>query len=85
MEQYRGWVCSAEISSLMAVALTDGSVFQPSRPEVLFKLPPQYVRLASNLGALAGAMANHQRLLLSIPTEETERQEVSVILNWHPM
>ena len=70
--------------ALMAVSLTGGSVFQPTPPEMLFKLPPQYVRLTSNLGALAGAMANHQRFLLSMPTEETQQQEISVILNWHP-
>ncbi len=69
---------------LMAVDLPGGAVFQPGPPQLLFKLPPQALRLASNPSYFAGATADHKRILLSMPLRENERQELSVILNWHP-
>jgi hypothetical protein len=70
--------------ALMAVGLTGGPVFQPSPPQLLFKLPPRFLRLSPNPSLLAGATANHQRILMSMPVQESERQELSVILNWRP-
>jgi hypothetical protein len=66
---------------LMAVALTGGSVFQPSPPQMLFKLPPEFLR-SSNPGGLADVSRDNQKILLSIPTEESARQALAVVLNW---
>jgi Tol biopolymer transport system component len=68
--------------ALRFVSLTGGPVFQPGPPQVLFKLPPQFLRLAFNPAFLAGATADHQRILMAMPVQENERQELSVILNW---
>jgi len=70
--------------AIMAVGLAGGPVFQPSLPQLLFKLPPRFLRLSPNPSGLAGATANHQRILMSMPIQESERQELSVILNWRP-
>jgi Tol biopolymer transport system component/tRNA A-37 threonylcarbamoyl transferase component Bud32 len=63
--------------ALMAVALTGGPVFQPSPPQMLFKLPPEFLR-----GGLADVSRDKQKILLSIPTQEGARQALSVVLNW---
>jgi Tol biopolymer transport system component len=70
--------------AVMAVALSGGPIFEPSPPQLLFKLPPRFLRLSPNPSGLAGATANHQRILMSMPVQESERQELSVILNWRP-
>ena len=67
---------------LMAAALTAGSVFQPSPPQMLFKLPPEFLRLPSFPGVLAGVSPDNQKILLSIPAQESARQALSVVLNW---
>jgi hypothetical protein len=67
---------------LMAVALNGGSVFQPGPPQLLFKLPPEFLRLSSNPGALADVSRDNQKILLSIPAQEGARQALSVVLNW---
>jgi eukaryotic-like serine/threonine-protein kinase len=67
---------------LMAVALNGGPVFQPSPPQLLFKLPPEFLRLSSNPGGLADVSRDNQKILLSIPTQESARQALSVVLNW---
>ena len=67
---------------LMAIALNGGPVFQPSPPQLLFKLPPEFLRLSSNPGGLADVSRDNQKILLSIPTQESARQALSVVLNW---
>ena len=62
---------------LMAVALNGGSVFQPSPPQMLFKLPPEFLR-----GGLADVSRDNQKILVSIPAQEGARQALSVVLNW---
>jgi hypothetical protein len=64
---------------MMAVALTGGSVFQPSPPQMLFKLPPEFLRLSGNP---ADVSRDNQKILLSIPAKEGARQALSVVLNW---
>jgi Tol biopolymer transport system component len=64
---------------LMAIALTGGPVFQPSPPQVLFKLPPEFLRLS---GSLADVSRDNQKILLSIPAQDGARQALSVVLNW---
>ena len=58
------------------------SVFQPNPPQLLFKLPPEFLRLSSNPGALADVSRDNQKILLSIPAQEGARQALSVVLNW---
>ena len=67
---------------LMAVALNGGPVFQPSPPQMLFKLPPEFLRLSSNPGGLADVSRDNQKILLSLPAQERARQALSVVLNW---
>ena len=67
---------------LMAVALNGGPVFQPSLPHMLFKLPPEFLRLSSNPGGLADVSRDNQKILLSLPAQERARQALSVVLNW---
>jgi eukaryotic-like serine/threonine-protein kinase len=67
---------------LMAVALATGTIFQPSPPQLLFKLPPEFLRLASNPGALADVTRDNQKILLSLPVEQSGRQALSVVLHW---
>jgi eukaryotic-like serine/threonine-protein kinase len=67
---------------LMAVPLAGGSVFQPSPWQTLFKLPPEFLRLADNPGVLADVTRDNQKILLSMPVEETSGQQLSVVLNW---
>jgi eukaryotic-like serine/threonine-protein kinase len=66
---------------LMAVPLAGGSVFQPSPWQTLFKLPPEFLRLATNPGVLADVTRDNQKILLSMPVEG-RGQELSVVLNW---
>jgi len=56
---------------LMAAALTGGSVFQPSPPQMLFKLPPEFLRLPVYPGVLADVSRDNQKILLSIPAQES--------------
>jgi Tol biopolymer transport system component len=67
---------------LMAAALTGGSVFQPSPPQMLFKLPPEFLRLPVFPGVLADVSRDNQKILLSIPAQDGARQALSVVLNW---
>ena len=62
---------------LMAIALTGGPVFQSSPPQMLFKLPPEFLR-----GGLADVSRDNQKILVSIPAQEGARQALSVVLNW---
>ena len=66
---------------LMAVGLSGGAVFQPSPPQLLFKLPPEFLRLSGNL---ADVSRDNQKILLSMPAGEGARQALSVVLNWQP-
>lgn len=67
---------------VMSVALTEGAVFQPNSPQVLFKLPPEFLRLSSVPGALADITRDQEKVLVSMPVRESGRQELSVVLNW---
>ena len=69
---------------LMAVALSGGGVFQPSPPQMLFKLPPEFLRLSTSQGVLADVSRDDEKILLSTPAEEGARQALSVVLNWQP-
>lgn len=66
----------------MAVALTGGPVFQPSPPQLLFKLPPELLRLSSSPGGLADVSRDNQKILLSLPAQDGGPQALSVVLSW---
>jgi dipeptidyl aminopeptidase/acylaminoacyl peptidase len=71
--------------SLMAVDVTaDARAFQAGAPRRLFQLPRPFVVQTPNPGTLADIRFDGQRLLLALPSEESTRGELSVIMNWQP-
>jgi Tol biopolymer transport system component len=68
--------------ALTAIALTGGAVFQPSPPQILFKLPPAFLGVPVSAGTAADVTRDNQKILVSLPIEESGRQGLSVVLNW---
>ena len=69
--------------TLMSVDVTGGPVFKASAPRLLGQLPRSFVVQAGTTpGAIADATRDLQRLLVAVPSEAGQRQELSVVLNW---
>jgi hypothetical protein len=67
---------------LMSVDVTSTPVFKASAPRALFQFPRTFIVQAGNPGALADASRDLQRLIVSLPSAASQRQELSVVLNW---
>jgi hypothetical protein len=72
---------SAE-GELMSIDVTATPVFKASPPRRLFQLLRPYLGQTQTPGALADITRDGQRLLLAMPSQESTRPELSVILNW---
>jgi Tol biopolymer transport system component len=70
--------------SLMAIDVTAAPVFKASAPRTLFQLPRPFLVQTGNPGTLADITRDGQRLLLALPSEQSTRPELSVIVNWKP-
>ena len=67
-----GWV--------MAVTVDAGSVFRAGTPQQVFQVPPVFLRVAVNPGALADVSGDGKKFLLAMPA--ASREEFNVVLNW---
>jgi Tol biopolymer transport system component len=72
---------SAE-GELMSIDVTATPVFKASPPRRLFQLLRPFLGQTQTPGALADITRDGQRLLLAMPSQESTRPELSVILNW---
>ena len=70
--------------SLMAVDVTSTPVFKASAPRRLFELPRPFLVQTGNPGTLADITSDGERLLLALPSEQSTRPELSVVVNWQP-
>jgi hypothetical protein len=68
--------------ALMSIDVTATPVFKASAPRTLFQLPRPFLVQTTNPGTLADVTQDAQRLLLAMPSEESTRPELSVVLNW---
>jgi hypothetical protein len=69
--------------TLMSVDVTVAPAFRASAPRVLGELPRSFVVQAGTTpGAIADATRDLQRLMVALPAESAQRQELSVVLNW---
>jgi Tol biopolymer transport system component len=73
---------TAADGSLMAIEVTAGPAFQAGPPRRLFGLPRPFLVQTTSPGTLADVAPDGQRVLLAMPSEETTRPELSVVLNW---
>jgi len=64
------------------VDVTTTPAFKASAPRMLFQLPRAFLLQAGTPGALADVSRDLQRLILAMPSEQSARQELSVVLNW---
>jgi Tol biopolymer transport system component len=67
---------------LTSVDVTAAPVFKASAPHDLFQLPRPFLVQTNTPGTLADITQDGQRLLLAMPSEESTRPELTVILNW---
>jgi Tol biopolymer transport system component/predicted Ser/Thr protein kinase len=67
---------------LMSIDVTATPVFKASPPRRLFQLLRPFLGQTQTPGALADITRDGQRLLLAMPSQESTRPELSVILNW---
>ena len=70
--------------ALMSIAIDAAPVFKSSAPGLLFPLPRPFVVQTPQPGTLADITGDGQRLLLAMPSEESTRPELSVIVHWRP-
>jgi eukaryotic-like serine/threonine-protein kinase len=70
--------------TLMSVDVTATSAFQASAPRRLFQLPRPFLVQTGSPGTLADITQDGQRVLLAMPSEESTRPALSVVLNWPP-
>ena len=69
--------------TLMSVEVNGAPVFKASAPRELGQLPRSFVVQAGTTpGAIADATRDLQRLIVAVPSEGGQRQELSVVLNW---
>ena len=68
--------------TLMSIDVTATPVFKASAPRRLFQLPRPFLVQTQSPGTLADVAHDGQRLLLAMPSEESTRPELSIILNW---
>jgi hypothetical protein len=66
----------------MSIDVTATPVFKASAPRTLFQLPRPFLVQTTNPGTLADVTQDAQRLLLAMPSDESTRPELSVVLNW---
>ena len=70
--------------TLMSVDVAATSAFQASAPRRLFQLPRPFLVQTGSPGTLADITHDGERVLLAIPSEESTRPALSVVLNWPP-
>jgi Tol biopolymer transport system component len=70
--------------NLMAVDVAADPLFHAGPPRRLFQLSRQFLAQAQNPGTLADITADGRRVLLAMPSEESTRPELSVVLGWQP-
>jgi Tol biopolymer transport system component/tRNA A-37 threonylcarbamoyl transferase component Bud32 len=68
--------------ALTSVDVETTPAFRASAPRELFRLPRPVLIQAGNPGALGDATRDLERFLLAVPSAESARQEVTVVLNW---
>ena len=70
--------------SLMSIDVTATPVFKASAPRTLFQFPRPFLVQTGNPGTLADITRDGQRLLLALPSDQSTRPELSVVVNWQP-
>ena len=78
----RELLVTAADGTLMAVDVTATSAFQASAPRRLFQLPRPFLVQTTSPGTLADITHDGNRVLLAMPSEESTRPELSVMLQW---
>ena len=68
--------------NLMSVDVAASPVFKSGIPQKLFALPRPFLTQTPQPGTLADVASDGQRLLLAMPSDESTRPELSVVLNW---
>ncbi len=69
-------------AGLMSIAVNGAAGFQPSAPQMLFKVPAAFLGVSVSAGTQADATRDNQKILVGMPTEGSARQGLSVVLNW---
>jgi len=67
--------------AVVAVDVAPGPAFQTSAPRKLFQMPLDLLS-NQNVGTLADAPRDLQRLLMVMPVQESAQRELAVVLNW---
>ena len=67
--------------AIVAVDVAPGAAFQASAPKKLFQVPLDLLS-NQNVGTLADAPRDAQRLLMVMPVQESAQRELAVVLNW---
>lgn len=67
---------------LMSIDVSSTPVFKAGSPRALFALPRPFLAQTPNPGTLADIAGSGQRVLLAMPSDESTRPELSVVLNW---
>jgi eukaryotic-like serine/threonine-protein kinase len=67
--------------AVVAVDVAPGAAFQASVPKKLFQMPLDLLS-NQNVGTLADAPRDGQRLLMVMPVQESAQRELAVVLNW---
>jgi len=67
--------------AVVAVDVAAGPAFQASAPKKLFQMPLDLLS-NQNVGTLADAPRDMQRVLMVMPVQESAQRELAVVLNW---
>jgi eukaryotic-like serine/threonine-protein kinase len=67
--------------AVVAVDVATGPAFQTSAPKKLFQMPLDLLS-NQNVGTLADAPRDMQRVLMVLPVQESAQRELAVVLNW---
>jgi Tol biopolymer transport system component len=67
--------------AIMSVPIAPGPTFRQGPPQLLFRVPQEYFRLATMPGMLVDPTSDHQRFLLLLPVDRN-KHEFTVVLNW---
>ena len=67
--------------AIVAVDVAPGAAFQTQPPKKLFQMPLDLLS-NQNVGTLADATRDAQRLLMVMPVQESAQRELAVVLNW---
>ena len=68
--------------ALMSVEVGAGAAFSGSPPRALFMLPRPFLVQTGNPGTLGDISHDGQRVLLAMPSEQSTRPELTVLVNW---